>query len=855
MMLEEVVVTARRREESLQDLPLSIAAFSADQMEAQGLQSIEDVGDFVPNVTLLQSDRANNTRVIIRGIGGGHPDPVEVFGAGMYIDGHYIPNSLGGYLSTMDIERVEVLRGPQGTLFGKNVTGGAVNIISAKPGPDFGGRASVRIAEDGDETIRGGLNFPISDTVFARVGIASEQFDGYYYNRHLDVDVGGRDATTINGAIRWQPNDNWTVDVNSFLVRRRDGNLGTQCSDLGPDVTAPGWGAQSPNSRVNRLYDGADADYHAACNGDNAIDEFVNSQDKITFSDIDQQSLFATAEWDSGGQVGGLENLMVRMTGSYRFNDYDYLQDRDASFLAIDAIGTQPGLYDVGQDNTTRGFEFLVEAQVNDRLEFTAGVNYFYEKAKNGDGECRNQWVSDPDNIAVLLDDDGIPILDPDGSLQPANPGRYQDCASTSGLFFEILADPKTWPGEIRFLNTEFVENESLGVFGHLTYNISDQWTLDAGLRWTEDDRQFWNMEFGGESDLSTWDQNCTVGNFTPGDQEVGSPIGTTDLCRDFVATADWTNTVGEGLFNSAQKKFDDITPMISLTRTLTPGNTIEDGMIYMLYSEGFLTGGFNVELNANLPAAKQLLVYDPEHVKNYELGFKGTFADGRVRLNADVFLMDYTDKQAGVSIPNPDGAFGIDDPLGIRRNVGQVDISGLEFELRASPWDGGFISVDLGYLDQEYGDYSYPNPTPDNDPDACGEGISVGDTCDLSNVTIVDLTPDYTLNIGIEHQFNLANGGTLTPRLNVYSSGEVEFQERRLSDPKTPCTQDSYQKVGARLTYEPASANWRATIFGENITDERIFEACTDSRGIWRYRHERPAYWGIEFAAYFGET
>jgi iron complex outermembrane receptor protein len=860
MLLEEVVVTARRREESLQDLPLSIAAFNAAQMEAQGLQSIEDVGDFVPNVTLTQSDRANNTRVIIRGIGGGHPDPVEVFGAGMYIDGHYVPNSLGGYLSTMDIERVEVLRGPQGTLFGKNVTGGAVNIISAKPGPDFDARASLRMAEDGEQNIRGSINFPISDTVFARLGAASEQFDGYYYNRHLNRDVDSKDATTINAAIRWQPNDNWTIDVNSFLVSREDGNLGTQCSDLGPTVTAPGWGGQSPNSRVNRMFPGADQAYHDACNGDAAISEFVNSQDKITFSNIDQQSLFATAQWDSGGAVGGLDNLMVKMTGSYRFNDYDYLQDRDASFLAIDAVGTKAGNFDVGQDNTTRGFEFLVEAQVNDRLEFTTGVNYFYEKAKNGDGNCRNEWVSDPSNLEILVDANGIPILDAGGGLQAANPGRFVDCASTSGLFFEILGQPNTWGGgTLSFLNTEYVENESLGVFGHMTYTINDLWTLDAGLRWTEDDRQFWNMEFSGSSDLSTWDQQCVSGTLPAGSQTLGDPstTGLTSLCPGFVATADWTNTVGEGLFNSRSETFDDVTPMISLTRSLNPGDTIEDGMVYFLYSEGFLTGGFNVELNANLPAASALQVYDPEHVKNYEVGFKGTFADGRVRINADVFIMDYADKQAGVEIPNPDGRYGIDDPLGIRQNVGQVDISGIEFELRASPWDGGFISVDLGMLNNEYGEYSYRNPTADGvlDPSACGIGDAVGDICDLSNVTIVDLTPDYTLNIGIEHQFNLSNGATLTPRLNMYSSGEIEYQERRLDEAKTPCTQPSYTKVGARLTYEPAGANWRATVFGENITDESIFEACTDSRAIWRYRHERPAYWGFEFAAYFGNN
>lgn len=125
--LEEILVTSRRREENLLDTPQSISAMTAEQMQVQGIHTIDDVTQYVPNVTLTSHGRANNTRIIIRGIGGGFPDPVFPFGAGMYIDGHYIPGSTGGYMSTVDIERVELLRGPQGTLFGKNVTGGAVN--------------------------------------------------------------------------------------------------------------------------------------------------------------------------------------------------------------------------------------------------------------------------------------------------------------------------------------------------------------------------------------------------------------------------------------------------------------------------------------------------------------------------------------------------------------------------------------------------------------------------------------------------------------------------------------------------------------------------------------------------------
>ena len=256
-LLEEVVVTARRREESLQDLPLSIAALSAGQMEAQGISSIEDVSDFVPNVTLTQSDRMNNTRVVIRGIGGGHPDPVFVFGSGMYIDGHYIPNSLGGYMNTMDIERVELLRGPQGTLFGKNVTGGAVNIVTAKPGPDFDASFTLRAAEDGQADLRGMVNVPLGDTVFARIAASSQGYDGHYYNHNLKEAAGAIDRTSYNAALRFQPNDNWTIDLSINKDQRRDDNMPIQCDPK--DGSAPGWGGMSSkwksyvDGRLNHL--------------------------------------------------------------------------------------------------------------------------------------------------------------------------------------------------------------------------------------------------------------------------------------------------------------------------------------------------------------------------------------------------------------------------------------------------------------------------------------------------------------------------------------------------------------------------------------------------------------------------
>jgi len=199
-------------------------------MQAEGIYSIEELGELVPNVTLTTGERANQNQIFIRGIGGGGPNPFSSAGASMYIDGHYIPGRVGGYMSTLDIERVEVLRGPQGTVFGKNTTGGAINIISTKPAPEFASSLTARLGEFGQQDIRGMVNFAISDNVFARVSAASEQSDGYYYNRNLNIDADWRDHTALTGALRFTPGDHWTIDTSLSYAENRDGEKGGQCA-------------------------------------------------------------------------------------------------------------------------------------------------------------------------------------------------------------------------------------------------------------------------------------------------------------------------------------------------------------------------------------------------------------------------------------------------------------------------------------------------------------------------------------------------------------------------------------------------------------------------------------------------
>ena len=807
--LEEIIVTARRREENLLDLPASIAALTAETMRTQGIFDIEDISDFVPNLLMGTSDRANNNFMWIRGIGGGSPDPLFPFGTGMYIDGHYMPSRSTGYMSTMDIERVEVLRGPQGTLFGKNTTGGAVSIIAAKPEPDFASSLLLRAGEFGRRDIRGMLNFPISDKVSARITAAKEQDDGYYYNRNLGVGSDGGDLEAIRAALRFRLGEHWIIDTTISLARQRDDESGAQCSSGNGEVA---WGGSF-------WYGDSDSEMlHAVCDEEVPFGPFVYSSDKLTFSNIDEERAFVVAEWDSAGPVGALDNLTAKMTASYGYSTYSFLQDRDYSSLRIDATGTVGG--PDANTNRTRNAELVLEGIVNDRLDFVAGVNYFEETALTGKNRCYTLFVEQHD----LVGDNDV------------------ECLPQEGLFFElvpdkvqIVGDPDFTAGPPTFFKNGSVWNESLGIFGHMKYRLTDNWELDFGTRYTEDRRAFNNIEFH----ISNYQRTNDLG------------LGSFDLIMNNLTV------VENGFFNEGADTFSDVTSTISLTRHLAAGERLDGGMFYLLFAQGFLTGGFNNELNTSpsnpyADLLKPYQSYDPEHLDNYEIGFKGAFWDGRLGLNTSVYFMDYHDIHSFVNLDNSESQLGGGSAtISLLTNIAKAEIYGFETELQAQPWRGGFVSVALGY--NHYGDLPYRTI----DPEALEEqGV----------VQFVEVGGDsddfWTLNVSLQHTFNLPNGASLTPMLGFYHDYFV-YNPRYPPSPDptptagpSPCEGDTdpFARWRGRLTYDPPSRNYQISLFGMNIADDRIFNWCTDRRGAYVYKYARPARWGIEFFTRWGD-
>jgi len=878
-MLEEVVVTARRREESLQDLPLSIQAISADAMQAQGVYTIDQISDFVPNLSLTEDIRLNDTRIYIRGIGGGFSNPAQIFGVGMYIDGHYQSGTLGAFMSTVDVERVEVLRGPQGTLFGKNTTGGAVNIISAKPGPEFDSYVNLRVADFGEESFRGMVNVPITDNLFFRGNYGTENSDGYYYNRFLNKDTGGFDQQSLGLALRWEANENWTIDARVAMSQDRDDNRGGQCvphptsqvynvvtsqtyldNYAGPNpnpqlYTGPGpfddqngvgrWGGTSqgrgPGGNIDWLYPGAALDYINGCLEDFQAGIYNTSQDMPnTYSDVDNEMLELNATWNTD-QLGGMENASVQFLSAHRETGYWYMQDRDFSPLIIDHVGNYGGnSSNQGVNRTTDEFEIIFNADVNDRLHLTAGAYWLDDDAKTGNAGCLNAWRS-------AYNPNGGPIDPNTGLPEGTINGQFDSqviCTPEGGtLMPRIIPNYQNLaPGPVGITNSYGrTTGESSAFYAHMTYDLSDNWEMALGARYTKDDRTQNNIEITVDDCL------------TPDSNRFCSP--TILLDRDHVLV--------DGTYIDAVGSDDAVTPTLSFTRNLASGNILESGNIYFLYSEGYLTGAFNDEMpvaSADSPESRALLqslvAYDPEYVSNYEVGFKGTFLDGNLRLAADIFFMDYTDKQEVINIDNDTGVLGPNQALEYTDNVAAVEVSGIELELRASPWDGGFVSLDAGYLNYDYTEFSYLD-IAQSPPEQVFGVPALGNR-----------TPKWTITASVEHAFQLGNGASLTPQLGVYMQDDYEWLGEYPNgapagrdsavlldgDASALCHQDSYAKFRARLTYEPAGGAWQASLFGYNITDEEILLGCGATRtGTYRWYHQPPAQWGAEFRMNFG--
>ncbi|MDB3995280.1 TonB-dependent receptor plug domain-containing protein, partial [Gammaproteobacteria bacterium] len=203
-VFDEVVVTARQREETAQSVPIPITALGGDQIEARNITELADIGKLTPNMNFeAQGINSTVTNVFLRGIGQTNWSETQDPKIGIYIDGVYLSRPQGGMVDLIDVERVEVLRGPQGTLFGRNTTAGLVHIITKAPTDDFEGFVNLGIGTEGHRVLRGVVNVPLSDRFSSRFAVMSKETNGFMKNQITGNYQGNEDSQSIRASLQY----------------------------------------------------------------------------------------------------------------------------------------------------------------------------------------------------------------------------------------------------------------------------------------------------------------------------------------------------------------------------------------------------------------------------------------------------------------------------------------------------------------------------------------------------------------------------------------------------------------------------------------------------------------------------
>ncbi len=350
--IEEIVVTARYREERVQDTPIAITAFTETTLEKITAQDLRDVGPMTPNLHIQPVVTfPNSAAVHVRGMGAQNIESTNEQRSGISIDGVFISRPIATLIDLFDVERIEVLRGPQGTSFGKNSLAGGLNITTIRPDGTFGAKAEVTIGNEGRKDFRGAVQFPIfGETLYARVSGISQSYDGHFRNRVDGSDLNGEGIKALRGTLVWEPTDNLDVTlIGTWLRERSDAPGGDNAPDPGQILTFFGY-TEEPR-------DGP----------------YTVGRDSLDFHDTDQWGVTAIINWDINEYF-----TLTSITGVVETDD----------FIASDFDQTEILFFPTFRDQVHDQFsqELRLQSNFSGRTDFLAdldvvlGLYYFRQE-------------------------------------------------------------------------------------------------------------------------------------------------------------------------------------------------------------------------------------------------------------------------------------------------------------------------------------------------------------------------------------------------------------------------------------------------------------------------------------------
>lgn len=747
-VIEEIMVTARRKEERLQDVPISITTFDQSQLDRRNVINASDLALYTPGLTANTRFGADRTTFAIRGFTQETRTSASV---GVFFAEVIAPRGGGaitagdgaGPGSFFDLANVQVLKGPQGTLFGRNTTGGSVLLVPNKPSNEFEGYVQAGAGNYNLVSTQGVVNIPFSDAVRLRLGVDYQNRDGYLKNRDPDGEDRLGDVEYIAARL------SLVVDINEDLE----------------NYTILSYSDSENNGYVSQVFDcnnsGLGGITYSACTDsiERQGDDFYAIHSPIPDSESTnkQLQLINTTTWQLS------ENLTLKNIISYNELESNLLSSVFGTGYDVPLIptGTQqfypvvtapaPGMDSTSQKGYVEELQFQGVA-FDGKLDWQAGL--YYEKSEP-DGDSGYQSIS---NLSCDLSTLGS---DP-------NDFRCND-------YFSAFIGP-VFPGVV-YRQTGSVEFTNQAVYAQGTLDLSEQFKLTLGLRYTDD-------EVTGEVTGRGW-------TFLPGSFTTGAPLSapTGTVCTDPGADAN--------CHTSLEESSDAVTGVLGLDYT-----PIDNLLIYTKYSRGYRQGMVNI---AGITGYNTV---GPEKVDTYEIGSKWSF-DGFLsgNLNTAVFYNDFTDQQLQLGLLTTTN-IGTTTLI----NAGESSIKGLEIDATLRLFQGFTLSTAYAYLETEVKQVDYPQSI--TYAASVSPSANEGDDLPYTPKHSVTMTAAYELPIP-------AQLGNLTASLTyVYTDEQYAFAKE-----KTNALVPSFEVFNFNLDWtDIAGIGLDASLFATNILEEEYW-------------------------------
>jgi iron complex outermembrane receptor protein len=762
--LEEIVVTATRTETSLQETPMSIKAFSGDELDMAGIDAGRDLGIMVPNVVLAPGPTGSEreSMMTIRGLPG----------VTTYVDGVWLGN--WGFLqrSFVELERVEVLRGPQGTLFGRNTNGGAIQLVTRRPGDTLGARVDARIGEFDRRAVTLAVDWPIAEGLKTRWTAAADRNDGFLESRTAPLMLGDEDDSFYRFDMLWEP----VGDFSLRLVANEENSYGSD-----PRIVRVSNPSEVGYIAYNVL--AGNPDYLGQARAINPA--FPAPPAPLTGDRFTRE----THEPGFPGGVLGKWQTMSDLPGPTAVFDSRYatltLNWTITPQLALESL-TSHGDADSRQGTDYDASEFTFRTRfLLDRVSATTQElhltgNHFGGRLQSLLGLYYQEYESQRRTYAWEDWEFAIPNTGPNPGT-PGLPGAGgRPLWNTTAVNYV-----RAWGATVgnnaiaSFAPRTYLTRDGLdesrdtdrAFFGHVTIGLRDKLDLGLGFRYTADDGRFATYVPAEAF------RPLEPGAIAPGDLYAAAAVVAVEEEPDFGTAA---------------------TPRASISYRPT-----SEIYLYASYAEGFTSS----EVVPNQASPAEPITLDPEVVQTREFGLRSDWLDKRLRFNATFFDSRWEGVRVSRLLDDPNNP-GQPSGLRVPDSSGVAESAGFELELTYLPAERWQLDFAIGRINTEYVDIG--------NPPANGTGLQLG--------TPFQYAPEASFAVSVRHHLPLPTGEILFAGdygwMDEYERAPASDVQRKNPD-GTNRLEPAYGVLNARIDYRPSKGNWWLSLFGTNLTNE----------------------------------